>query len=75
MNCTLREQLKGARLVRVDEQRELTLVWRGGHGIHAYNDDGEEVSFWNTGSFAVDHATCKEVNESMERKIASGEYP
>lgn len=71
----LRKALVGAKVVMVDEARGLTLVWHGGHGIHAYNDSGREVSFWNTGSWAVNEATESQVRESMEERIESGDYP
>ena len=69
---TLRETIAGARIIMVDSERELTLAWFGGHGIHAYSDSGEEVSFWNTGDFSINDASEAAVRESMERHI-SGE--
>lgn len=54
---TLRESIAGVRVIMVDSERELTLAWFGGHGIHAYNDAGVEVSFWNTGDFSKNDAS------------------
>ena len=72
---TLREQLKGAQIIMTDDARALTLVWFGGHGIHAYNDDGVEVSFWNTGNFQHNDATPRAVRASMRDAIEEGGYP
>src|SRR4051812_17099235 len=33
---TLRDRLSDARVIMVDQVANLTLVWKGGHGIHAY---------------------------------------
>lgn len=63
-------------ITMADVERNLTLAWWGGHGVHAYdNQTGREVSFWNTGSFAVSDATAEQVRSSMEDHIESGEYP
>lgn len=72
---SLRESLKGARIIMTDDQNALTLAWFGGHGIYAYNDAGEEVAFWNTGSFAQNDASEEAVKDSMEWHIQNNEYP
>ena len=75
-DCTrLAEQLNGAKMVRFDPDTGLTLVWFGGHGVHAYTSEGREVSFWNVGSFEADHASEKEVADSMDETIEEGTYP
>jgi hypothetical protein len=73
--ASLREQLKDARIVMTDDNHGLTLVWKGGHGIHAYNDEGREVSFWNTGNWAHQDASETEVRESMQNRIDTSDYP
>lgn len=69
---SLGEQLDGARLIMHDKKRGLTLAWFGGHGIHAYADDGTEISFWTTGDFSQNDASESAIRESMKRHI-SGE--
>ena len=63
------------RMIQVDTTRELFLVWFGGHGVHAYQSDGTEVSYWNVGDFANNNATPDEVLDSMRECIDTGEYP
>ncbi|MCL6562551.1 MAG: hypothetical protein K6U87_06040 [Firmicutes bacterium] len=71
---TLDDWLRAARLARRDEARGLTLVWLGGHGVHAVDDQGREVSFWNIASHDAE-ATEAEVLASMDAAIATGGYP
>ncbi|WP_053958326.1 hypothetical protein [Sulfobacillus thermosulfidooxidans] len=73
--ATLAEELRGARIVRRDALRGLTLAWYGGHGVHAYTDSGYEAAFWNVGDTAQDNASEAEVLDDMEDRIATGEYP
>ncbi len=73
MPIELHNALEGARMVKSDYDRGLWLAWFGGHGIHAYNEQGQEVAYWNTGSFAQDNASLEAVEESMDLHI-SGEY-
>jgi hypothetical protein len=70
---TLSELLNGARIVNVDNAMGLTLVWKGGCGVHAYDDAGREVWFWNVGGAKTD-ADAAEVIESMEARIVTGDY-
>lgn len=72
---SLSEQLSGAKIIRRDDARDLTLVWYGGHGLHAFDADGHEVAFWNVGSFAQDAATEAQVMQSMDDMVATGDYP
>jgi hypothetical protein len=74
MSLTLREQLDGAQIVMADNDAELTLAWFGGHGIHAYTDDGREVAFWNVGDFSKQDADEDVVRESMCECIAKQDY-
>jgi hypothetical protein len=68
------ESLDGARLVMHDPEWDLALAWFGGHGIHAYDVDGTEVSYWSVGDFANDDATAAEVEASMRECIETGDY-
>ena len=70
---TLGEQLDEAKYVRHDPLAELTLAWFGGHGIHAYTADGDEVSFWNLSG--PEDPSLEAVQRSMVDTIANGEYP
>lgn len=73
---SLGDRVSTARVVLYDFDRHLALVWRDGHGIHAYNADGDEVSRWRVGPFDQEDANEIEVRASMLRHI-SGEvdYP
>ncbi len=69
----LGSQLDRAKIVRYDESTELTLAWFGGHGIHMYDADGQEIDFWNVGDFTFDDATPADVIASMEARILSSQ--
>jgi hypothetical protein len=71
---TLSELLNGARIVNVDNAMGLTLVWKGGCGVHAYNDAGREVWFWNVCGGEKKDADAAQVIESMEDRIVAGDY-
>jgi|MudIll2142460700_1097286.scaffolds.fasta_scaffold00003_53 hypothetical protein len=71
----LGEQLDRARWVRYDAERDLLLVWKGGHGIHVLNMEGVEVSFWSTGNFQLSDADEDVVWASMEQRMLAGDYP
>lgn len=60
--------LDGARYVRFDADG-LLYVWFGAHGVHAFDEAGQEVDYWTCGSFANDAATVGEVEESIARRI------
>lgn len=64
-----------AKIKMRDSNTGYVLVWYGGHGIHAYDEAGNEVSFWNTGDFSKNEATAKEIRASMMRRIKEGDYP
>ncbi len=72
---SLAEQLSGAKIIRRDDVRDLTLIWYGGHGLHAFDREGHEVAFWNIGDFAQGAASEAEVMADMDEKAATGEYP
>ena len=69
MSLTLMRELDKARIVRFDEGRELLYAWFGGHGVHAYNVEGDEVDFWNVGDWSKNNASAEDVIESMEERI------
>ncbi len=71
---TLSEHLEGAQVVVYDKERDLTVIWYGGHGVHAYDGTGREVHFWNTGDFARNDAGKKEVRKSIREHISHGYY-
>ncbi len=74
---SLAEELRGAKIIRRDDARDLTLVWYGGHGIHVLDADGREVAFQNVGDWARDEATPEEIMEAIDTLIAlpDNEYP
>ena len=69
MSTNLGSSLDGAKIVRYDEANDLTLAWFGGHGIHMYDADGQEIDFWNVGDFTFDDATPEDVIASMQARI------
>ena len=71
---SLSSELKGAKIKVKDTKNNVTIAWFGGHGIHAYNEYGEEIGFWNTGDFSKDHATEEEVKRSIRQAIKEGGY-
>ena len=70
---TLGAELQGARIIMYDERADLTLAWFGGHGIHAYDQNGSELIYWNVGDFAKDNADQRTVRASMKRRISRRE--
>lgn len=64
--------LRGAKIVKKDPKRNLTLAWFGGHGVHVYDPKGEEVAFWSVGDFARDSAGPSEIEKSMNEAIRDG---
>jgi len=71
---TLSEVLDGARIVSMDNVMGLTLVWKGGRGVHVYDDTGREVWFWNVCGGVKKDADVAEVVESIEDKIVTRDY-
>ena len=57
MSCV--ESFDGALMVAVDKERELAFAWFGGHGIHVYNDEGEEVHYFTMGAEHLDAETAE----------------
>ena len=70
---TLMEELSGARMVQHDSMRGFVLAWFGGQGIHAYDDDGREISYWMLGGHEND-ADPEDVRADMAEEIESGDY-
>lgn len=66
---TLGERLDGVRILMRDVRNELNFAWFGGHGVHVYDDDGHEVDFWNTGDFARNDASTRDIRASMRRRL------
>ncbi len=55
-----------------DEENDLLLAWQGGHGIRAYDVDGQEVLFWNLGG--ADEPTYKEVQAHILKAVENQDY-
>lgn len=70
----LEQSLSGARMVGEDRNHGYMMAWFGGHGIHAYSLDGEEVAFWNVGDFERMEAEAEDVEKNMKAQIVSGQY-
>ena len=68
------DELNGAKIIMTDTRHNLVLAWFGGHGVHAYDQSGREVAFWNVGDFAKNNASPATVRGSMRRRIKTGDY-
>jgi hypothetical protein len=62
--------LDGARWVKYDADG-LLLAWFGGHGVHVYDQSGEEVDYFSVGDFAQNDAEMAEVQQAMVDWIAA----
>lgn len=63
-----------AKIIRIDPDYNLILIYYGGHGISIYNFEGELRYFYNTGSFEFDNVSEGEVIKSMENRIKNKDY-
>ena len=63
-----------SKIIRIDPEYNLILIYYGGHGIHIYNFEGELRYFYNTGSFEFDNILESEVIKSMEKRIKNKDY-
>lgn len=45
----------------------VTLKWYGGHGIHVFSDEGEELDLYSMGDFQNDNSSEESVKDSMNR--------
>jgi hypothetical protein len=49
---SLLDQLDGAELVVLDEERRLLYAWFGGTGVNVYDEEGNEVHYFTIGTSA-----------------------
>jgi hypothetical protein len=63
-----------SKIIRIDPEYNLILIYYGGHGINIYNFEGELKYFYNTGSFEFDNLTEGEAIRSMEERIRKKDY-
>ena len=68
------EQFSHIKWSEYDSTNELLIAWHGGHGIHAYDSEGNEVAFWNVGSFAENSLTLEEAQETISESIETQDY-
>lgn len=68
------DMLEDSKIIRIDEDKELILIWYGGHGIHVYDFEGDLRYFYNTGSFEKDSLSEGEAIKSMENRIKDKDY-
>lgn len=69
------EAISKGGVVKEDVDRGLLLVWYGsGHGLHVYNQSGEEIAFENIGSFRKNDADRSEILERMDELVRLGNY-
>lgn len=66
------KQLDGILWSQYDEQNDLLLAWHGGHGIHAYDNEGKECCFWNLGG--AEAPSLEKVQKNIEEHIKSQDY-
>ncbi len=67
--ASLGSELSGAKIIKYDDQTDITYAWFGGHGVHGYNSEGVEVDFYNTGDFSQDNADPAIIESSIEEHI------
>lgn len=65
----LMENLDDAKLVKHDSYHRTIHVWKGGHGVHVYDERGNETGFYNVGSFASDGVDRDLVEGAVKDKI------
>ena len=72
----LMAQLDKAKGIRYDANTDLILAWFGGEstGIHAYNESGEEVYYWQVEQPARGDVDPRVIEDSMGERITSGDY-
>jgi hypothetical protein len=63
-----------SKIIRIDPEYNLILIYYGGHGIHIYDFEGELRYFYNTGSFEFDNLSEGEAIKSMEERIRKKDY-
>ena len=63
---SLKDELKGAKVVEYDEDNNIIFAWFGGHGIYVYAPNGEALDILNAGSFRKADATHAEVHKAIE---------
>lgn len=73
----LLRQIEEAEYVRYDEPRDLFIVWRGSNTVNVYAvETGKEVSCWTLGFNPEGTPPSRtQVRESIEQRIAKGDYP
>jgi len=64
--------IKKGKIIRVDIDRDLLLVWEGGTGIHAYDATGKEVDYWMIEDVPEEKREA-EIIKSMEERISGAE--
>jgi hypothetical protein len=67
----LLENLDEARWTRYDPSIPGILVWFGGHAVHIYDSDGNEIDSYTIGDQSKSEATLAEVKSWMKRWIES----
>lgn len=72
---TLLEQLVDARLVRSLPEQGVVLVWKGGHGVHAFDEHGHELHYRSVGDFALNDAAESDILEAFEDIARDGFTP
>ena len=59
-DIALGEKLDGAKLVRYNQELEVTFAWYGGHRFSGYLEDGTEVCHWNMSEEVVSEDVATE---------------
>ncbi len=62
----LKDELRGAKVISVDEDSQMVFAWFGGHGLHAYDFTGKEVNYWTIGDPTKEAATHREIHKAIE---------
>lgn len=72
MSAKLAAALDEARYVRYDPRDDTVLAWFGGHGIHVYNANGDELDLFNVGDFSKNDASLEDVKKAVVRHLREG---
>jgi hypothetical protein len=65
---SLLDQISGATMVVVDEERRLAYVWHGGHGVNVIDESGEEIDYFTIGG--ASRPTPAKVRAAIDQMIS-----
>ena len=57
-----------------NQEKELIIIFNGGHGANVYNLDGDEIYYFSFGDFAENKATKEEFRKAAKEYINNLEW-